>query len=234
MAPSFRRARHHAPAIAFSYSCFDRLLLHGYIRPLQFGGGIVSFLRQRRQAKLVSPDYLRRISTDYHRWVEEQACQAGLDIVTPPADVRRQDWVEPYYRHLGGQPGVAVILKCRERARVAACYPSRAYHIEPTWRYVNLYYFYLQDAQLGRCFLRLCPYFPFDAQVCLNGHEWLAQQLRAEGIAFRKQDNAFLACANPERLQEAPFSVRPALARHRDQGPSPDMKGGRQPRLSAR
>ena len=201
--------RHHAPAIAFTYSCFDRLLLHGYIRALQFGGSIVSFLRQRRQAKLVTPDYLRRISTGYHRWVEEQARADGLAIVTPPPDVRRHDWVAPYYRQLGGRPGVAVILKCRERARVAACYPSRDYRIEPSWRYVHLYYFYLHDAQLGRCFLRLCPYFPFDAQVCLNGHEWLAAQLRREAIAFRQQDNAFLACANPGRLQELADAFAP-------------------------
>jgi hypothetical protein len=194
--------RHQAPAIAFSYSCFDRLLLHGYIRALHFGGSIVSFLRERRQAKCVSPDYLRRLANNYHAWVEEQARQGGLAIVPPPPDVRRHDWVAPSYRSLGEQPGVAVIRTCRARARVAVCYPAQGYHVEPVWRYVNRYYFYRQDAQLGRCFLRLCPYFPFDAQVCLNGHEWLAQPLRAEGIGFRKQDNAFLACDNPGRLQE--------------------------------
>jgi hypothetical protein len=138
----------------------------------------------------------------YHRFVEQKAAAEGLDIVTPPADVRRYDWVEPYYRQLGGGHGVAVILKCRERARVAACFPSDDYHIWPVWRFVNLYYFYLHDAQLGRLFVRVCPYFPFDIQVCLNGHEWLAQQLSSEGIAFRKHDNAFLACERPDRLQE--------------------------------
>src|SRR6266536_496049 len=162
--------KHHAPDIAFSYSCFDRLLLNGYIHALHFGGSIVSFLRQHRQAKLVSPDYLRRISTNYHHFVEQQACSDGLDIVTPPRDVRRHDWVEPFYRQLGDRYGTAVILKCREQARVAVCYPTRGYHIEPAWRFVNLYYFYLRDAQLGRLFLRVCPYFPFDIQVCLNGH----------------------------------------------------------------
>jgi hypothetical protein len=194
--------QHHAPAIAFSYSCFDRLLLHGYIRALQFGGSIVWFLRHHRQADRVSPAYLRRISGDYHRWLEEEVQREGLPLATPPRDVRRQDWVEPYYRELGNRCGVAVILRCRDRARVATCYPTRAYHIEPSWRYVNLYYFYLRDAQLGRFFLRVCPYFPFDIQVCLNGHEWLANQLRAEGVAFRQEDNAFVACAAPDRLQE--------------------------------
>jgi hypothetical protein len=88
------------------------------------------------------------------------------------------------------------------RARVAVCYPKRDYRIEPSWRYVNLYYFYLHDADLGRFFLRLCPYFPFDAQVCLNGHEWLARQLQRQGVAFRQEDNAFVAGADPGRLQE--------------------------------
>src|SRR5919202_6551549 len=100
--------QHHADAIAFCYSCFDRLLLNGYIRALQFGGSIVSFLRQHRAAKLVSPDYLRRLSGDYHRWVEAEAQRDGWEIVTPPPDVRRQDWVEPYDRPLGEQTGVAV------------------------------------------------------------------------------------------------------------------------------
>ena len=35
--------RHHAPSIAFTYSCFDRLLPHGYIGALQLGGCIVTF-----------------------------------------------------------------------------------------------------------------------------------------------------------------------------------------------
>ena len=194
--------RHHLPAIAFAYRCFDRLFCHALIRNLQWAGVVVSFLRQRRQADDLSPAYFRRISCDYHSWVEAQARQAGLTIAEPPRDVRRHDWVEPYFRALGEQPGTAVILKCRERARVAVSYPKRGNHIEMLWRYVNLYYFYLQDAQLGRLFVRLCPYFPFDAQVCLNGHEWLARQLRQEGIAFRQQDNAFVACEAPARLQE--------------------------------
>src|SRR5512143_3729722 len=69
-------------------------------------------------------------------------------------------------------------------------------------RFVQQYYFYLQDRDFGRMFLRICPYFPFSARVCLNGHEWLACRLREEGIAFRQCANAFRTCADPARLQE--------------------------------
>lgn len=201
--------KHHASSIDFTYSCFDRLLLHGYIRALYSGGSVVAFLRQRRGAKLVCPSYLKTISNNFHDQVEQRALRDGLDIVTPPDDVRRIDWVEPYFRQLGQRTGLAVILKCRERARVAACYPSRDFHIEPAWRFVNLYYFYLQDEQLGRLFVRVCPYFPFDVQVYLNSHEWLTQQLRAEGIDFRKHDNVFVACSDPHRLQQLADSFGP-------------------------
>jgi hypothetical protein len=93
------------------------------------------------------------------------------------------------------------VLRCREPARVAVCYPRHSYRIESAWRHVYLYYFYLQDADLGRMFIRLCPYFPFNIRVYVNGHEWLARQLTAAGIAFRQEENAFVACAAPERLQ---------------------------------
>ncbi len=123
-------------------------------------------------------------------------------MLTPPRDARRHDWVKPYYQQLGDRYGCAAILKCRESARVAICFPQHGYQIERAWRLVNVYYFYLRDRQLGRLFLRVCPFFPFDVRLCLNGHEYLEQRLRAEGVPLRKRDNAFLECADPARLQE--------------------------------
>jgi DNA-binding transcriptional ArsR family regulator len=51
-------------------------------------------------------------------------------------------------------------------------------------------------------FVRVCPYFPFSARVCLNQHHWLANHLRGEGIGFQQRANAFVKCAQPRRLQE--------------------------------
>jgi hypothetical protein len=195
--------RHHRDWIRFGYSCFDRMLLRGVVQPFYHLGSVVNFFRQQRQVQALPPSFFRRISADYHHWLGEEARGNGLSIVEPPRDrdVRRCDWVEPYYQELGQRCGTAVILRCRERERVVVS-AARSNHLEHEWRYVNLYYFYLRDARLGRMFLRLCPYFPFNVQVCLNGHEWLARQLAHEGIAFRQRDNAIMDCAAPERLQE--------------------------------
>src|SRR6266581_1856001 len=77
-------------------------------------------------------------------------------------------------------------------------------------RFGMQYYFYLRDQDWGRMFLRICPYFPFNARVCLNQHEWLARRLQEEGIFFRKAANAFVQCAKPDRLQELADSLTPS------------------------
>jgi hypothetical protein len=41
-------------------------------------------------------------------------------------------------------------------------------------------------------FVRICPYLPFSARICLNQHHWLANRLRENGIGFKQLANAFL------------------------------------------
>jgi hypothetical protein len=196
--------KHHAPSIRFVYSGFDRILLNAIIQPLQRPAIIVGYLDKCRNAPPLEPKYFRQISQDYHDWVKEFAAEEMAKIVEPPKGVRREDWVEPYYRRLGSRQGVAVILKSRENARVAVSYASKTggHRIEVYSRFVWQYYFYVRDEDFGRIFLRICPYFPFNARVCINGHEYLAERMRRLGISFRKEANAFLTCSDPKRLQK--------------------------------
>ena len=135
-----------------------------------------------------------------------------MQIVEPPKGVRREDWVEPFYQRLGTRFGIAVILKSRENARIAVSYPtaSGGNRIEVYTRFVWQYYFYLRDQDWGRMFLRICPYFPFNARICVNQHEWLARRLQEEGVFFRKAANAFVQCSKPDRLQQLADSLTPS------------------------
>jgi len=197
-----RFVQHHHRLIRFGYHCFDRILLNARMPQFLSMGAAVRFLKDRRQHDRLNPNVFKQISNNYHEWVGEQAQRLHIPLVDAPQDpdVRRHDWVQPYYKQLGSLPGTALIMKARERARVIVS--DRNGFLTAADRFVNLYYFYLLDAQCGRLFLRLCPYFPFNAQLCLNGHEWIAQHLRQEKIDFRQDDNALLDCAQPHRLQE--------------------------------
>lgn len=203
---------HHRDSIQFGYSCFDRLILNGSILPFSHstrGGSIRWFLRAHRGFPDVSRAGFAQIAAEYHEWVGRYALQAGLDIVEPEKGARREDLVEPYFQQLGSRHGIAVILKPCEYERVAWYY-VKANQVAVERRKVNLYYFYLNDPQCGRMFVRICPYFPFNVGVWLNGHDWLAYRMQQEGIAFEKRDNLFVACAQPQRLQELSDAFAPA------------------------
>src|SRR5258708_26391882 len=67
---------------------------------------------------------------------------------------------------------------------------------------VKQYYFYCVDEDFGPFFLKYCSYFPYNAKLCINGHEYLKRQLDKEGIAHEALDNGILSCENPERMQQ--------------------------------
>jgi hypothetical protein len=193
---------HHQDSIRFSYRCFDRILLNGLIQPFQQPERIIGFFRTYRQQYPVSHDLLRSISTAVHAWIKRQAAAWGVPILDAPAG-RRDEFVERYFRR--AQPDeIVVILKAREPARILLARGNKQddrWHLWLAQRWVDHYNVYLNDCDWGRMFVRICPYFPFSARLCLNQHHWLARRLQAEGIPFRQCANAFVACSDPARLQ---------------------------------
>ena len=71
----------------------------------------------------------------------------------------------------------------------------------PTTAMVNHYYFYVFDDDFGPFFLKFCSYFPYNAKLCINGHEYLKRQLTKRGIAFEPLDNGIRSCADPAAMQ---------------------------------
>lgn len=193
---------HHHDSIRFGYRCFDRILLNGVIQPFQQPERVIGFFNTYRDHQRVSRDALRDIATQFHRWVENRAHSWDVPILDAPAG-RRDDFVAPYFRRAKPDE-VVVILKAREPARILLAIGNKQddrWHLQFAQRWVIQYNFYVNDRQWGRMFVRLCPYFPFSARVCLNQHHWLANRLRTEGLDFQQCANAIPKCRAPERLQ---------------------------------
>jgi hypothetical protein len=49
--------------------------------------------------------------------------------------------------------------------------------------------------------LKFCSYFPYTAQLCINGHEYLKRQLDKRGIDYEPLDNGILPCTRPQQVQ---------------------------------
>jgi hypothetical protein len=81
------------------------------------------------------------------------------------------------------------------------------WHLQIADRWIVQYNFYVNDQRWGRMFVRMCPYVPFSARVCLNQHHWRANRMREERVDFEQCSNAFRNCAAPKRLKELSDSL---------------------------
>jgi hypothetical protein len=122
---------------------------------------------------------------------------------------QRKDVVAAEYRaRFQGSEGVLFLGKAPELAKVfrtekrTGTNGKKYAWIVKSSVPVNQFYFYCIDEDFGPFFLKFCTYFPYNAKLCLNGHEYVKRQLTKEGIAFEPLDNGILSCENPKRLQE--------------------------------
>jgi hypothetical protein len=197
---------HHNNNIKFGYRCFDRILLNGLIQPFQQPERVVGFFNAYRDAKRLTRKYLADIAEQFGNWVKNRCQKWGAPLLEAP-DGRRDDFVDRFFR--GTKPDqVVVILKAREPARIMIATGSEQHwFLQLAQRWINQYNFYIHDQRWGRMFVRMCPYLPFSARVCLNQHHWLANRMREKGIDFKQCSNAFLRCSQPQRLQELADSL---------------------------
>ena len=201
---------HHQESIRFHYRCFDRILLNGLIQPFQQPERVIGFFDAYRQLYPVSRDTLQGIADGFQQWLKSWSAKRNVPILEAPKG-RRDEFVEPYFKNAEPDAVVAVV-KAREPARIMTAIGDRAanrWHLQFAERWIIQYNFYVNDARWGRMFVRMCPYLPFSARICLNQHHWLANRLREEGIDFRQCANAFMGCAAPRRLQELADELTP-------------------------
>ena len=201
---------HHRDSIRWHYRCFDRILLNGLIQPFQQPERVVGFFNIYRQLYPVSRNVLRGIADQFQTWLKAWAGKRHIPVMDAPQG-RRDDFVDPHFSRAKPDE-VVVILKAREAARIMTAVgdnKTNRWHLQIANRWVVQYNFYINDRRWGRMFVRICPYLPFSARICLNQHHWLANRMREEDIDFKQCANAFIRCSAPERLQQLADSLDP-------------------------
>ena len=141
---------------------------------------------------------LRGAAEQFQTWVKQQADRWGTPIIEAPKG-RRDEFVEPHFK--GAAPDqVVVILKAREPARIITAIGDRKtnrWHLQIAERWVVQYNLYVNDPGWGRVFVRMCPYLPFSARVCLNQHHWLATAYARKASTSNNARMPFCGVAHP-------------------------------------
>jgi hypothetical protein len=187
----------------------DRMYLNVFVPGLQYEQGIVQFFRTHRGQPLPSAALMSPMTRGFVAKLEDFVTKHDIPLVQFEKGQRKDAVMAEHLRHFGHEEGVVFVGKAQENTPVFRTERRRS----PTtgrpypWivrrsAMVNNYYIYAVDRDFGPFFLKFCSYFPFNAKLCLNGHEYAKRQLAQEGIAFEALDNGILSCADPRRLQK--------------------------------
>jgi hypothetical protein len=112
------------------------------------------------------------------------------------------------------QPGVYCIFTSMEMGRTFSSKMPRFPTDDPDYRIIRRvpsrylhHYFYIRDPVIGPLSMCIGTYLPFQTTYYLNGHNFIEIELRRQGVAFRKDDNAFLSTSDPKALPAAADSL---------------------------
>ena len=196
--------------VSLSTGCIDRLYVNGYVPTLQTSGQLIHFMRSHLGQPIASPAVLRPMHDRLVEGVEAFAQRHPVPVVHFVRGERKDDIANAHRARFKGREGVVLIGVAQERAwsfksskRRGDTNPNMVFFDfsrQPV--FVKHYYFYVLDPEWGPAFLKIGTYMPYPVKLCLNGHEWVKQQLRRERIGFESLDNGFVSCRHPERLQE--------------------------------
>ena len=186
----------------------DRMYLNVYVPGLQYESGVAAFFRAHRGQLFASSALMAPMSKAFVAAIEAFVAEHALPLI-PFAKGQRKDAVMA--QHLARFPGdEGLLFVGRAQEKAAVCRTEKRRNPQTGQPYpwlvrstamVNHYYFYGVDRDFGPFFLKFCAYFPYNAKLCLNGHEYVKRQLAQRGIAYEALDNGLLSCAEPRQLQ---------------------------------
>ena len=209
-----------AEHVSFEVECIDRMYLNVYQPRLQHAAGVAWFLCGHRGNRFASSALMDPISKSFVASIHRFAAQHEIPWVDFVRGQRKDDVAHGYlaeFEAAGRTEGVLFIGRAQEKNVVFRTEKRRNPVTGATYPWlvratgvINQFYCYCVDADFGPFFLKFCSYFPYNAKLCLNGHEWSKRQAAKAGIGFTALDNGFATVDDPVAVQRICDRLSPA------------------------
>lgn len=195
----------YADRLAGVLSGFDRLVFRGTLRRLAYVEGLKQYLWERKVLLKDFGAHAQAVTARVRQACEAAAREAQIPIqYLASAETSKEEVARRIARERGVTQGPVCLLTCVEPFIGYDVYRNAATKkLELVSRYRKClhHYWYEVHPECGFLHARLRTWFPFDVQVCLNGREWLAQQLDRAGLAYERYDNCFAHVEDFARAQ---------------------------------
>ncbi len=203
----------HADQIAFTLSCYDRIVLTGSLVDVGHAHAMTRFIKGLGLPVFDYPQWANQFREELRDHAEAVARDHGLKIeFIKKKNFRKEDRIREIIGQRGDHPGLVHIFSAME-----SCTAFKPWHDKKTGQtYLKPdpgkclhYYYYFILPDLGLCYLRVPTWAPFRLQFYYNGHNELARKLDKKGLNYKLLDNTFVQMDNPGAAQILADSIRP-------------------------
>lgn len=185
----------HADLLTGSYDCVDRVVANAYCSMCHSPGGFRNWWRRLMNGSDEELDnaHLMRLAGRFARRLRAFAKATGIPIIDCGRGERKHELAAEYLASHPLLSGLFMILVARAAAKVWEVQrsPKGIHHIASKQSYINHYSFHVLDPDWGHVTFKMAGHPPFDVQVILNGHEYVAAQAKGLGASFVKEGNCF-------------------------------------------
>jgi hypothetical protein len=203
--------------VDFEIESIDRMYLNVYQPRLQYPIGAAAFFHFHRGHTFASSALMAPMTKMFVAEIHDFVAARRLDLITFAKGQRKDDLTQSYLAEHDGSEAVLYVGRAQEKASVMRT--ERRYDQRTGASYawlvkasalVNHFYFYCFDDDFGPFFIKFCSYFPYNAKLCINGHEWAKRQAAKKGIGFTALDNGFATVNDPAKIQAICDRLGPA------------------------
>jgi hypothetical protein len=192
--------------VVFEVECIDRMYCNVYVPQLQHTGGLLGYIQRQLGLPIASTAPLGKVTDAFSAAMRRFARDQQVPWVDFAKGQRKDDVMHEHLARSDREEGVLFIGRAQEKTSVFrterrrdAAGESYPWIVRSTG-VVNQFYVYAVDADFGPFFLKFCSYFPYNAKLCLNGHEWAKRQATQAGIGHTALDNGFATITDPADL----------------------------------
>lgn len=191
-----------AAKITGSLECFDRVIFKGHLREISFAEGVEKVLSRNHLCIKDFACFVQRHSDQLIQRAKDEAAKQRRPYQYLVRRIRKDDEARRIAERDGITKGLVCVfseLECCPSFKIA--YALGRPRIQAAPRKCLCIYYYFLHPELGLIHVRLQTWFPFVLQIAVNGHEWLAIQMRRQNLAFEQIDNAFVQLSNATKAQ---------------------------------
>jgi len=205
--------------VTFEIECIDRMYLNVYVPQLQYPAGIVGYVHRQLGLPIASTAPLGRITDAFSAAIRRFAADLHVPWVDFVKGLRKDEVMHEHlaaFEAAGRSEGVLFVGRAQEKTVLFRTEKrhngeGKAYPwIVKSTGLVNHFYVYAVDDDFGPFFIKFCSYFPYNARLCLNGHEWAKRQATHARIGHTALDNAFAAVEDVDAVQAICDGLGPA------------------------